>query len=212
MNIYQKYILPRLINFVMQDEKNEKKRAQLIPRASGIVLEIGFGSGLNLPFYGKEVSKLYAIDPSKELWEFSKERVSKAPFPVEFINASAERIPLADNSVDAAITTWTLCSIPNPEQALREVQRVLKAAGKLLFIEHGLSPEKRISKWQIRFNPFWKRIAGGCHLDRKIDDLITNAGFKIVELKKTPGKAALSYEYKGVARIGEDNKQNRKID
>lgn len=201
MSIYQKYVLPRLINFVMQGEENDKERESLVSKASGIVLDIGFGSGLNLPFYRKEISKLFALDPSRELWELAKERVSKAQFPVEFINTSAERISLADNSIDTAIMTWTLCSISNPEQALHEVRRVLKVGKKLLFVEHGLSPEKHISKWQTHFNFIWKRIAGGCHLDRKIDDLITNAGFEIIELEKGPGKIALSYQYKGVAVV-----------
>lgn len=197
MNIYQKYVLPRLINFVMQDEKKEEGRALLVPRASGVVLDIGFGSGLNLPFYRAEVGKLFALDPSRELWELAKERVDAASFPVEFIGASAESIPLENNSVDTAVMTWTLCSIPNPKQALQEIRRVLKPWGKLLFVEHGLSPEKRISKWQTRFNFVWQHIAGGCHLDRKIDDLITNAGFEVVELEKGPGK--MIYQYKGVA-------------
>lgn len=201
MSIYQKYVLPRLIDFVMQGEKNEKERELLVPRASGVVLDIGFGSGLNLPFYKKVVSKLFALDPSRELWELAKARMSTASFPVEFINASAESIPLADNSVDTTVMTWTLCSIPNHKQALQEVRRVLREQGKLLFVEHGLSPEKHISKWQNHFNFVWKRIAGGCHLNRKIDDLITNAGFEILELEKGSGKMVLSYQYKGVAMV-----------
>lgn len=207
MGLYKKYILPRLINLAMRDESNANERANLVPRASGVVLEIGFGSGLNLPFYTAGITKLYALDPSKELLNLARERVKKVSFPIEFLAASAEKIPLRDDTVDTVVTTWTLCSIPRPEQALREAKRVLRAGGKFIFIEHGWSPEKNVARWQNRLNPIWKVIAGGCQLNRKIDDLLAQADFEIIELKKEYQKRRnhkpkiLNYLYKGVAKI-----------
>ena len=169
MNLYKQYILPRIINRSMRQEKNSQEREELIPRATGIVLEVGFGSGLNLPFYGRGVAKLYALDPSDGLWKLAKDRLSQIHFPVEFIPVSAEKIPLADNSIDSIVMTWCLCSVADPAQVLKELHRVLRANGRLLFIEHGRSPRKIISQWQIWLTPLWKLLAGGCHLDRPVE-------------------------------------------
>lgn len=183
----------------MDDKDTEKTRADVVEDASGVVLEVGFGSGLNLPFY-KNVSKLYAIDPSSELYNLAKERIRTAKFPVEHLNVSAENVPLASNSVDTIVSTWSLCSIPDLPLALKELIRVLKPEGKLFFIEHGLSPKKINGRLQKICNPFSKWYAGGCNLDRKMDDLITGAGFKILSLEKSEEEfRPLFYRYKGVA-------------
>ena len=199
MNFYNKYILPKLLNYEMANKNFENERADVVEDASGIVLEIGFGSGLNLPFY-KNISKLYALDPSSELYDLAVERVNNVKFPIEHIKASAENIPLDTSSVDTIISTWSLCSIPDPKLALSEMLRVLKPGGKFMFIEHGASPKKFIEKLQKIFTPFTKPFTGGCHMDRKIDKLITNAGFKIINMKNSEGRhKPLYYLYKGVA-------------
>jgi ubiquinone/menaquinone biosynthesis C-methylase UbiE len=178
------------------------ERRKFIPLASGTVLEVGVGSGLNLPFYGPKVQKLYALDPSRALWKMARKRVEEAPFPVEFLAASAERIPLEDTSVDTVVTTWTLCTIPDPLQALTDMRRVLKPEGRLIFVEHGHSPDPGVLAWQNRLTPVWKRIGGGCHLNRKIDDLIADAGFDIAQIDRgySRGPKPMTYLYKGFAR------------
>lgn len=199
MNFYNKYILPKLLNYEMNDKNLEKDRTDVAEKASGDVLEIGFGSGLNLPFY-KNITKLYALDPSSELFNLAKERISTASFPIEYINASAEKIPLLDNSIDTVVSTWSLCSIPDLASALKEVRRVLKPGGKFLFIEHGLSPKSTIGKFQKILTPISKCYAGGCHLDRKINGLIIESGFEIQSLENAVEKfKPLLYMYKGIA-------------
>src|SRR5262249_10873386 len=131
MSIYQRYVLPRLIHLAMRNKAARAERARFVPLASGAVLEVGVGSGLNFPFYGSKVRTLVALDPSRELWEIARRQVDRAPFPVEYLASSAERIPLGDLSVDTVVTTWTLCSIPSPAQALTEMRRVLKPGGQL---------------------------------------------------------------------------------
>lgn len=197
MNFYNKLILPRLIDFIMNNNEREKDRAKIIPGVAGVVLEIGFGSGLNLPFY-KGVTKLYALDPSKELWDLSKERRTKITFPIEWLNAPAEQIPLGDNSVDSVVMTWSLCSIPNPAQALAEIRRVLKEGGNFIFVEHGQSPKLKNKRWQNWLNPLWKKFAGGCNLNREPFKEIAAAGFKLIE-QNEESKSFLDHLYKGVA-------------
>jgi ubiquinone/menaquinone biosynthesis C-methylase UbiE len=201
VNIYATYVLPRLIHLGMRTRVATAERQRFIPLASGTVLEVGIGSGLNLPFYGPLVQKLYALDPSRELWAMARRRVREAPFPVEFLAASAEQIPLEDRSVDAVVTTWSLCTIPNPRQALTEMRRVLASEGQLIFVEHGRSPEPGVLAWQNRLTPVWKRIAGGCHLNRQIDALITEVGFAITQIERgySRGPRLLTYFYKGLA-------------
>ena len=205
MNVYEKYVLPKLIHWAMRQKLATAERRKLIPLASGTVLEVGVGSGLNLPFYGPQVHKLYALDPSRELWKMARQRVEEAPFPVEFLAASAERIPLEDMSVDTVVTTWTLCTIPNPRQALTDMRRVLKPEGRLIFVEHGHSPDPGVLAWQNRLTPVWKRIGGGCHLNRQIDDLIADAGFDITQIERgySRGPKPMTYLYKGLARRAE---------
>jgi len=177
-------------------------RAAHVPAARGVVLEVGIGSGLNLPFYTRDVTRLYGIDPSKELLAMAKEKASAVPFPVELFNQEAERIPLAAASVDTVVITWSLCSIANPAAALREMRRVLKPSGALIFIEHGLSTDARVRKWQNRLTPVWRRFTGGCHLNRKMDDLVRAAGFTIDELRTeyVPGPRAMTFMYEGRAQ------------
>jgi len=182
MNVYDKYILPYLIHLAGQSQIAMAERRKIVPQASGVVLEVGAGSGLNIPLYGPAVTTLYALDPSRELRNMAQTRARRAPFPVTYLQASAEQIPLPDGSVDTVLATWTFCTIPDPARALQEITRVLKPAGILLFIEHGRSPDHSVAAWQHRLNPIWKRLAGGCHLNRRIDELLKEAGFRIAEI------------------------------
>jgi ubiquinone/menaquinone biosynthesis C-methylase UbiE len=177
-------------------------RRRVIRAASGAVLEIGVGSARNLSFYTGAVTRLLAVDPSPELLRKARSRAAGAPFPVELLEASAEGLDLPDRAVDTAVVTWSLCSIPDPGAALREVRRVLKPEGTLIFAEHGLSPDARVQIWQKRLNPVWRRVSGGCSLTRKIDDLIREAGFSIGELRTQylPGPRPMTYTYEGFAR------------
>jgi len=168
-------VVPRLINFAMKQSMLRERRAALVPRAKGTVLEVGIGSGLNLPYYSHEVERLYGVDPSPQLLAMARSNARKAQLAVELVCESAERLPFADASFDCAIMTWTLCSIPHAGRALREVHRVLKPGGELFFAEHGLAPDARVAAWQRRLTPLWRPLAGGCHLDRPIDALIRAA-------------------------------------
>ena len=202
MGFYGKYFLPRLIDVAMKNKEAAKVRAALIPQARGKVLEIGIGSGLNLPFYSPEVKHVFGVDPSLELQQMAAKRVA-GPIPVEFLTQSAEeKLPLDDQSMDTAVMAWTMCSIPNAAAALRQVRRVLKPDGRLLFVEHGRAPDRKVAAWQDRLTPVWKLATGGCHLNRKVDDLIAEAGFKIEELTTSylPGPRPMTYTYQGLAR------------
>lgn len=199
MNLYDKYILPKYLNWAMKNEDLKQHRMDVVFDLSGNGLEIGFGSGLNLSYY-KNVDKLYALDPSEELYEIAKKNIEAISFPVQHIRASAENIPLPDNSLDFIVSTWTLCSIPNPQIALKEVSRVLKPGGKFSFIEHGKSPKNLIYKIQNLLTPISKCIAGGCHMNRDIEKLIVDAGFEMIKLKKFFRKSKpLGFMYKGIA-------------
>jgi ubiquinone/menaquinone biosynthesis C-methylase UbiE len=203
MGLYAKYLLPRIIDLAMRNEETARLRAAWIPLARGEVLEVGIGSGLNLPFYSSDVHRIYGVDPSVELQRIARGRVVAAPVEVEFLSQSAEeQLPLADASIDTVVTTWTLCSIANAPKALREMKRVLKAGGHLLFLEHGRAVDPGVADWQERITPLWKNITGGCHLNRKIDDLITAAGFRITELKTfyVRGPRPMTYTYQGAAQ------------
>jgi ubiquinone/menaquinone biosynthesis C-methylase UbiE len=204
MSFYAKYVLPRLIDVAMRNPETARLRAEWIPKARGQVLEVGIGSGLNLPFYSPEVERVYGVDPSVELGRLARSRAVASATKVEFLLQSAEQpLPLANASIDTVVLTWTLCSISNAQNALQEMKRVLKPAGRLIFLEHGRAPDPSVVRWQDRLTPFWKRIAGGCDLNRKIDQLITEAGFQITELSTVylPGPRAMSYTYQGFAQI-----------
>ena len=202
MGLYRKFILPRLIDVAMRSKEVAARRAELIPKACGAVLEIGIGSGLNLCFYPGTITRLAGVDPSAELLGMARRKLGGLPFPVELFCRSAEDLPFDDRSFDTAVMTWTLCSIPNPMRALAEVKRVLRPDGQLLFVEHGLSPDPKVQAWQQRLTPICKRVGGGCHPNRKIDDLIRPAGFDIVELQTgyLPGPRPMTFTYQGRAR------------
>ena len=202
MGLYGRFVVPRLINLAMKQSMLSERRAALVPRAKGTVLEVGIGSGLNLPYYSHEVERLYGVDPSPQLLAMARSNARKAQLAVELVCESAERLPFADASFDCAIMTWTLCSIPHAGRALREVHRVLKPGGELFFAEHGLAPDARVAAWQRRLTPLWRPLAGGCHLDRPIDELIRAAGFEIAEVQDRylKGPKPFTYMYEGSAR------------
>jgi ubiquinone/menaquinone biosynthesis C-methylase UbiE len=203
MGVYAKYALPRLIDFAMSNKDATRLRAAWVPHARGNVLEVGMGSGLNLPFYSREVQRVYAVDPSSELQRMAQRRVTSVSPAIEFLCQSAEQpLPLADSCVDTVVLTWTLCSIPNALRALEEMKRVLKTDGRLIFVEHGRAPDPGVATWQDRLTPLWKRITGGCHLNRRIDELLTAAGFQMMELTKSylPGPRPMTYTYQGFAQ------------
>jgi ubiquinone/menaquinone biosynthesis C-methylase UbiE len=204
MGLYAKYVLPHLINLAMSNKDVTRLRAESVPQAQGDVLEIGIGSGLNLPFYSSAVHHVYGIDPSIELQRMASKRAAVKSFEVTFFRQSAEdALPLEDSSIDTIVMTWTLCSIPNPTAALRQMKRVLKPDGRLIFVEHGRSTDSRVTAWQDRLTPFWKRIGGGCRLNRKIDDLIEASGFHITKQKNfyLSGPRPMTYTYQGEATI-----------
>jgi ubiquinone/menaquinone biosynthesis C-methylase UbiE len=202
MGFYAKQVLPRIIDLAMQNKETTRLREAWLPQARGHVLEVGIGSGLNLPFYSLEVQRVYGVDPSIELQRMARRRAAAGRMSVEFLLQSAEQpLPLGDASIDTVVVTWTLCSIPNVSQALQQMKRVLRPSGRLIFIEHGRSDDPGVVVWQDRITPLWKRIGGGCHLNRKIDELITGAGFQIAELRTCylPGPRPMTYTYQGLA-------------
>jgi len=203
MGIYETYLLPRIVHLACGSKKPTiKQREKVVPLAKGRVLEIGIGSGLNLPFYvpGK-VQHLWGLDPSQEMWSLAQKNLRAPGFDVEFIEARAEDIPLGDNSADTVLMTYTLCTIPNVQPALEEIRRVLKPDGCLVFCEHGLAPDPTVQRWQDRLNPFWKKVGGGCNLNRPITGLIEHAGFRIrgLETMYIPGWKPASFNYWGTA-------------
>jgi ubiquinone/menaquinone biosynthesis C-methylase UbiE len=203
MGFYDRHIFPRLLDLAMRNKEVVRYRAAVVPRALGTALEVGVGSGLNLPFYGSAVRRLYAVEPDDKLLGMARNNARSAAFPVEFLAHAGESLPLEDSCVDTVVTTFTLCTIADVQAALREMKRVLKPDGLLLFAEHGLAPDPSVQRWQNRLNPVWKRWAGGCNLDRRMDDLIVQAGFDFLDLSKgyAKGPRAMSYVYSGAARI-----------
>ncbi len=202
MGFYSKYILPSFINLACKINSITKQREKVIPLAHGNILEIGVGSGLNLPFYDKnKISKLTAIDPSEDLWKKVAVDLKKLPFDFEFIKASAEELPFADKSFDTIVVTYSLCTIPDANKALIEMRRVLKKDGVLIFCEHGKAPDKNVLLVQQFVNPVWKQMAGGCNLHRNIPEILENSGFKIQDIKKMyiPGWRPACYNYWGTA-------------
>jgi ubiquinone/menaquinone biosynthesis C-methylase UbiE len=201
LGLYRTLFLPRLIDFAMKNKATAECRARIVARAEGRVLEVGIGSGLNLPFYGKRVTEVYGIDPSPQLLRMAARRIDGLAFAVHLLRESAENISVPSASIDTVVATWTLCSIPDAHRALGEMRRVLRPDGRLIFVEHGLSPERKVQIWQRRLNPLWRRVAGGCNIDRRIDQLLVAAGFKIVELQNSyfPGPRVLTYTFEGFA-------------
>jgi ubiquinone/menaquinone biosynthesis C-methylase UbiE len=205
MSLYERWIFPRILDLSMRSQEVTRYRKQLVPQAKGQVLEIGMGSGLNLPFYGPDVERLYGLEPSAELRTMASRRVQKAGVGLTLLDCSAEQIRLGDRSMDTVVMTWTLCTIPDAARALAEVHRVLKPGGDLLFAEHGLARDAGVRVWQHRLTPLWTRIAGGCHLNRKIDDLISGAAFRLEELRTeyAKGPRPMTFMYVGRARRGD---------
>ncbi len=180
MGLYHRFILPALMHRVCAHKNITDQRKKIIPQAKGKVLELGIGSGLNLPFYvPKSVACVWGIDPSQTLMDMIPGPPARLSFPVLLMAGSGEQIPLDTHSADTVVVTYTLCSIPNIRQALAEVRRVLKPSGRLLFCEHGQAPDMNITRWQDRLTPLWKTVSGGCHLNRPIAALIRDSGFAI---------------------------------
>jgi len=202
MGFYQNQIVPLLIDLTMRRRDLAVYRSRVVPAAEGHVLEIGIGSGLNLPFYTRNVERVTGLDPSPKLLSMTQQNLRPGSSPIELINGSAEAIPLESNSVDTVVTTWTLCSIPNTDRALGEMRRVLRSNGRLLFVEHGLAPEPNVRWWQDHLTPIWKRVGGGCHLNRAINVLIERAGFQFERLETgyMRGPKPLTFIYEGGAR------------
>ena len=203
MSLYEKYVLPKFLNCACGSKPVSYQRKKVVPLAEGKVLEIGIGSGLNLPFYDKaKIDEIWGLDPSEELSEMAKQVADEESMEVKFISSGAEDIPLPDNYFDCVLVTYTMCTIPEVQRANQEIRRVLKEDGKMIFCEHGEAPDQNIRKWQNRINPFWGKLAGGCNINRKIPSLIQDSGFDIIEMEEmylpnTP--KIVGYNYWGYA-------------
>ena len=182
MGLYGEQVLPRIINVACGLKGVEPLRRRVCDGLEGDVVEIGFGSGLNVPFYPAAVTRVAAVEPADLGWKLAEKRLRATSVPVERSGLDGQSLPFADNSYDAALSTWTLCTIPDVATALSEVRRVLKPGGTLRFVEHGLAPDERVRRWQHRLEPVQKRLFGGCHLTRPVVDLLTAAGFTITDL------------------------------
>jgi len=201
MGFYNDHILPHVINLSMRNRELLSYRKRLLSRAQGRVLEIGIGSGLNLPHYPAGVEEIVGLEPSFRLLAMAQRSAGSCKSPVTVIAGRAEAIPVDSQSFDTVVTTWTLCSIPDASEALKEMRRVLKPAGQLLFVEHGLAPEANVRRWQHRLTPLWTKIGGGCHLNRPIRALIESAGFEITQLESgyAKGPKPMTFFYEGCA-------------
>lgn len=204
MSFYEQHILPHVIDFACGDKVIMEQRQHVLAAAEGRVLEVGMGSGLNLRYYNPDkVDFVWGLEPSDGMRKKAQKNLQQSPAQVEWLGLPGEEIPLDSHSADTVVLTFTLCTIPEWEIALRQMKRVLKPGGKLLFCEHGAAPDEAVARWQNRINPLWKKIAGGCHLNRNIPELISQAGFSIRELEadylpKTPRIAG--FRYRGFAQ------------
>jgi ubiquinone/menaquinone biosynthesis C-methylase UbiE len=197
MGLYAEQVLPRIIDVACGMKVTKPLRQRVCEGLSGRVVEIGFGSGHNIHFYPAAVTEVVAIEPADTGWKLAGKRVAATKTPIERLGLDGQSLPLPADSCDAALSTWTLCTIPDVEAALREVQRVLKPGGTLHFLEHGLAPDEKVQRWQHRLEPLQKRVFGGCHLTRPIVDLLTNAGFTVTQVD-------VFYE-KGPKAVGADS-------
>lgn len=204
MGFYARHVLPCLLHTAMRQNALLPFRTRVAGAAEGRVLEIGIGSGLNLPLYGMGVSEVVGVDPSPALLSRADAAAGRCRAPVALVEGSAEALALEDRSFDTVVTTWSLCTIPDAGQALAEVRRVLRPGGVILFVEHGRAPELGVARWQDRLDPIWTRIAGGCHLNRAMDVLLTEAGFRFDTLATTrvPGPRTHTFLFEGQARPG----------
>lgn len=204
-NWYEQHVLPYLIDFACGIKPVRRQRRKVVPLAQGQVLEIGMGTGLNLEYYDKtRIEKIVGLDPGLEMHHLAQKRVAKSGMTVELIGLSAEEIPFDASTFDTVVVTYTLCTIPDPVAALKEMRRVLKAGGKLIFCEHGLAPDPAVRRWQDRLTPLWSKIAGGCQLNRDIPALLQTAGFRSEDMETMylPGPRPLTYNYWGTAHPG----------
>jgi ubiquinone/menaquinone biosynthesis C-methylase UbiE len=202
VGFYAERVVPYLVHFAMRQATLVPYRQRVIAKAEGRVLEIGIGSGLNFPFYTPEVTTVVGLEPSAKLLSMARHQNNSASMVRgELVEGSAEAIPLEDGSIDTVVTTWTLCTIPDVQRALQEMRRVMAPSGRLLFVEHGRSPDTSVRRWQDRLNPMWKPIAGGCHLNRPMAELIERAGFRIEQMDTGYGKGPrpMVFMYEGVA-------------
>ena len=200
---YEKFFLPKVCDKCCSTKPINYQRNKVVPLAKGIVLEIGMGSGLNIPFYNKNnIEKIIGLDPSEELNFLANKVAKKNNIEIDFIISGAEDIALPDNSIDTILITYTLCTIPDLDNSMAEMKRVLKSDGKFIFCEHGIAPDQNIIKWQRRINPIWKAIMGGCNINRNIPKIISDSGFDITNISKmylpsTP--KIVGYNYWGIA-------------
>jgi ubiquinone/menaquinone biosynthesis C-methylase UbiE len=202
MGFYQEQLLPRFQDKVMDREDMREIRARVCSGLSGEVVEVGFGTGLNAPFYPAAVSKVAAVEPSALCMRIAQSRIARSPARVDFAGLTGESLDLPSEAFDAALSTWTLCTIPNVDAALGEIRRVLKPGGRFRFVEHGHAPDGSVARWQARIEPPWKHIAGGCHLTRRVPELIERAGFRVDELGTYYMKGEpkpFGYTFEGVA-------------
>ncbi len=202
IKFYDKYILPHVVHLACKTNSIQKQREKVVPFAEGRVLEIGIGSGLNLPLYNAEkVTRVWGVEPSAEMRAKAREAADKTAFEVEFLNCPGEDIPLENNSADTVLMTYTLCTIPDAFRALKEMRRILKPGCRLIFCEHGLAPDENVARWQHRITPVWKKFAGGCHLNRAIPQLIEQGGFRIRKLETMyiPTWKPAGFNYWGMA-------------
>lgn len=201
-NWYERHVLPYLIDLACGIKPVGRQRQKVVPLAQGRVLEIGIGTGLNLAYYDKaRIEKIVGLDPGLEMHWLAQKRVERSGLAVELVGLSAEQIPYEAGSFDTVLVTYSLCTIADPVAALGEMRRVLKPGGKLLFCEHGLAPDASVRRWQRRLDPFWTKLAGGCHLDRDIPGLLRQAGFRVADMQTLylPGPRPLTYNYWGAA-------------
>jgi len=199
MSTYDRYILPHVINLACGSKPIRYQRKKVVPNAVGRVLEVGMGSGLNLPYYDTDkVDMVWGLEPSEGMREKAQPNLKKSNVNVEWLDLPGEEIPLDNNSADTIVLTFTLCTIPDWQKAMEQMHRVLKPGGKLLFAEHGKAPDKNIQRWQDKIDPYWSKIAGGCHVNRPIAEMISESGFKIRQLESrylpsTPKVAGFNY-------------------
>lgn len=202
MGVYERHVVPRLVDLTLRGKVIDGIRSEVASGLRGTVLEVGFGSGRNVPHYPDTVDRVLAVDPSTVGRKLAHQRVADSSTPVEYLGLDGEQVPLDEGEIDSVLITWTLCTIPDAHQALTEIGRVLRPGGTMHFVEHGRAPDDKVARWQDRLNPLQRRIAGGCNLNRPIDDLIRDAALQLTELDTTytPGMPKpFSYFYKGVA-------------
>jgi len=202
VGVYDDWVLPRIMNLAMGTKDVAEERAKALAAVKGRVLEVGFGSGHNLPHYPPGVERVVGIDPSGESAKLARKRIARAPFPVELLPLSGEQLPAPDGSFDSVVCTFTLCTIPDPLAALRQMRRVLAPGGRFFFVEHGRSDEPKVQRWQDRLNGAQRWLFGGCNLNRPMDQLITEAGFELDSLERyyAKGPKPMAYLYRGIAR------------